>query len=67
MIKPRCQIFNSNGEQCNLEQNHMCYCHHYGLDSCLARFLEKSTCDIDNDIHDGSCSMCLVQEVRGKR
>lgn len=64
--KARCKMFNSEGKQCNLFFDHECECHHYGLDSLLARFLPKSTCDIENDEHDGSCCVCLVREVRGK-
>ena len=62
----QCVIFNSQGEQCNLFINHDCNCHHFGLDSMLYRFIPKSTCDIENDEHDGSCSVCLVREVRGR-
>jgi len=62
--QPRCQIFNSEGNQCNINQEHDCKCHHYGLDSILYGFFPPSTCDIDHDIHDGSCSVCMVREVR---
>ncbi len=64
MLEPQCNIFNNNGERCNMKINHECECHHFGLDSLLSRFLPKSTCDIENDIHDGSCCVCLVREVR---
>jgi len=64
--KQRCQITNELGEQCNINKDHDCECHHFGMDSILYGFFPPSTCDIVNDEHDGSCSMCMVREVRDR-
>lgn len=52
-------------EQCNLNDGHEGK-HRFGLDSCLYGVFPPSTCDIENDDHDGSCSVCMVREVRGR-
>lgn len=62
----RCEIFNPEGQRCNVNKGHDCNCHHYGLDSILYGFFPPSTCDINNDIHNGSCSVCMVREVRDR-
>ena len=51
--------------QCNINEGHDGE-HRFGLDSCLYGVFPPSTCDIDNDIHDGSCSTCMIREVRGR-
>ena len=65
----RCQITDCDSDnysfedQCNLNKDHNGE-HAFGLDSLLYGVLPPSTCDIDNDVHDGSCCVCLVREVR---
>ena len=59
----RCQVV-KDGEQCNINENHDCECHHFGLDSMLYGLFPPSTCT--DDRHDGSCSVCIVREVRDR-